>query len=81
MPEPATDYVSRGSRRAAAKTATIVGTVRDSATAVAWFRKRTPEQFYDFVYQVSIVPQHVYGAVAPAQLRTPPAGCAPRRGT
>jgi peptide/nickel transport system substrate-binding protein len=43
--------------------------VRDSATAVAWFAKRTPEQFYDLVYQVSIIPQHVYGAVAPAQLR------------
>jgi peptide/nickel transport system substrate-binding protein len=44
-------------------------TARDSLTTVAWFRRRTPEQFYDFVYQVSIVPQHVYGAVAPAQLR------------
>ena len=33
--------------------------VRDSVTAVAWFRKRTPAQFYDLVYQVSIVPEHV----------------------
>src|SRR5688500_18138715 len=32
MPEPAPDYVSHGSRRAAATTATIVGSVRDSAT-------------------------------------------------
>ncbi len=43
--------------------------VRDSATAVAWFRQRAPEQFYDLVYQVSIIPQHVYAGVAPAQLR------------
>lgn len=43
--------------------------VRDSLTAVAWFGKRTPEQFYDLVYQVSIIPQHVYGGVPPAQLR------------
>jgi peptide/nickel transport system substrate-binding protein len=43
--------------------------VRDSLTAVAWFRERRPEQFYDLVYQVSIVPEHVYGAVPPARLR------------
>ncbi|HEU4997229.1 MAG TPA: peptide ABC transporter substrate-binding protein [Gemmatimonadaceae bacterium] len=34
-------------------------TVRDSLTAVAWFHKRTPEQFYDFVYQVQILPEHI----------------------
>jgi peptide/nickel transport system substrate-binding protein len=44
--------------------------VRDSLTAVAWYRRRTPEQFYDLVYQVMVVPQHVYGAVPAAQLRT-----------
>src|SRR4051812_13644759 len=27
-------------------------TVRDSLTAVAWFHKRTPEQFYDLAYQL-----------------------------
>ena len=45
-------------------------TVRDSLTAVAWYRRRTPEQFYDLVYQVMIVPEHVYGAVPAAKLRT-----------
>ncbi|MDQ3950335.1 MAG: ABC transporter substrate-binding protein, partial [Gemmatimonadota bacterium] len=45
-------------------------TVRDSMTAVAWYKKRTPEQFYDFVYQVAIVPEHVYGAVPRAALKT-----------
>lgn len=34
-------------------------TVRDSLTAVAWFHKRTPEQFYDFVYQMHVLPEHV----------------------
>jgi peptide/nickel transport system substrate-binding protein len=44
--------------------------VRDSMTAVVWYRKRTPEQFYDFAYQVAIVPEHVYGAVPRAGIKT-----------
>ena len=44
--------------------------VRDSLTAVAWYHRRTPEQFYDLVYQIWIVPQHRYGAVPRGQLRT-----------
>jgi peptide/nickel transport system substrate-binding protein len=44
--------------------------VRDSLTAVVWFRRRTPEQFTDFVYQLPIIPEHVYGGIAPEQLRT-----------
>ena len=44
--------------------------VRDSLTAVVWFKRATPEAFYDFVYQVPIVPEHVYAAVPAAQLRT-----------
>jgi len=43
-------------------------TVRDSMTAVAWFHRRTPEQFYDFVYQIQILPAHVLSAVAPDKL-------------
>jgi peptide/nickel transport system substrate-binding protein len=39
-------------------------------TAVAWYKKRTPAQFYDFVYQVAIVPEHVYGAVPRGALKT-----------
>jgi peptide/nickel transport system substrate-binding protein len=45
-------------------------TVRDSMTAVAWYEKRTPAQFYDFVYQAAIIPEHVYGAVPRAGLKT-----------
>jgi peptide/nickel transport system substrate-binding protein len=33
--------------------------VRDSLTAVAHFRTRTPEQFYDLAYQLYIMPEHV----------------------
>ena len=34
--------------------------MRDSLTAVAWFKRHTPEQFYDLVYQVAMMPEHVY---------------------
>lgn len=44
--------------------------VRDSVTAVAWFKKHTPEQFYDLVYQVLIVPEHRLGNTPVAQLKT-----------
>lgn len=44
--------------------------VRDSSTAVFWFKKRTPEQFYDVAYQIIVVPEHVYGAVHDTLLRT-----------
>lgn len=45
-------------------------TVRDSMTAVVWFGHRAPEQFYDAVYQVWIMPEHLLGAIPHAQLRT-----------
>ena len=51
--------------------------VRDSVTAVAWFKRRLPEQFYDFVYQVVIVPEHVLSNTPPAQLKDAEVG---RRG-
>jgi peptide/nickel transport system substrate-binding protein len=44
--------------------------VRDSLTAVAWFKRRTPEQFYDLVYQVPVVPEHILGNTPNAQLKT-----------
>lgn len=34
-------------------------TVRDSLTAVVWYGKRTPEQFFDFVYNVAVLPEHL----------------------
>ncbi|HEU4723180.1 MAG TPA: peptide ABC transporter substrate-binding protein [Gemmatimonadaceae bacterium] len=44
--------------------------VRDSLTAVAYFKRHTPEQFYDLVYQVSIVPQHILGNTPAGQMKT-----------
>ena len=44
--------------------------VRDSLTAAVYFKRRTPEQFYDFVYQVSILPEHVLSNTPPAQMKT-----------
>lgn len=51
--------------------------VRDSLTAVVWFKKRTPEQFYDVAYQLVILPEHVYGAIPPKELHTSPITRAP----
>jgi peptide/nickel transport system substrate-binding protein len=44
--------------------------VRDSLTAVAWFKQRTPEQFYDLVYQLRIIPAHVLKDIPRDKLRT-----------
>ena len=44
--------------------------VRDSLTPVVWYKQRRPEQFYDFVYQIYIMPEHVFGKVPRNQLRT-----------
>lgn len=44
--------------------------VRDSLTPVVWFKKRTPEQFYDIAYQILIMPEHAFGAIPLEQLHT-----------
>ncbi|HEV7389097.1 MAG TPA: peptide ABC transporter substrate-binding protein [Gemmatimonadaceae bacterium] len=41
----------------------------DSATAVFWFHARSPQQFYDAVYQLPIMPEHVWTGIAPAGWR------------
>jgi len=41
----------------------------DSATAVFWFHKRTPQQFYDATYQLPIMPEHVWKGIEPAAWR------------
>lgn len=43
--------------------------VPDSATAVFWFHKRTPQQFYDATYQMPIMPEHIWKAIAPSAWR------------
>ena len=44
-------------------------TTPDSATAVFWFHQRSPEQFYDAVYQNPIMPEHIWKSIAPAGWR------------
>jgi peptide/nickel transport system substrate-binding protein len=41
----------------------------DSATAVFWFHARSPQQFYDAVYQLPIMPEHVWKDIAPVGWR------------
>ncbi|MEO5580327.1 MAG: peptide ABC transporter substrate-binding protein [Gemmatimonadaceae bacterium] len=44
--------------------------VRDSLTAVFWFSRRSPLQFFDAVYPMSILPEHALGGVTGEALRT-----------
>ena len=43
--------------------------VRDSSTAVVWFARRTPQQFFDATYQMHIVPEHVFAGADRRNLR------------
>ncbi|MGI9078609.1 MAG: peptide ABC transporter substrate-binding protein [Gemmatimonadaceae bacterium] len=45
-------------------------TVRDSMTAVFWYKKRYPEQFFDAAYQMRILPEHILSGVKRSELRT-----------
>ena len=46
--------------------------VRDSLTAVVWFKARKPEQFFDIADQMFVLPQHLLGTVDRAQLASSP---------
>jgi peptide/nickel transport system substrate-binding protein len=41
----------------------------DAATAIYWFHARTPQQFYDAVYQLPIMPEHVWKNIPPSGWR------------
>ena len=45
-------------------------TARDSLTAVFWFSKRSPMQFYDAVNTMSILPRHLVGDATGPALRS-----------
>ncbi len=45
-------------------------TVPDSMTAVFWFSRRDPEQFFNATYQMYISPEHLLGHIAPADLKS-----------
>jgi peptide/nickel transport system substrate-binding protein len=47
-------------------------TADDSLHATFYFKKRTPLQFFDAVYQMAILPEHLLGKVSPADLKTSP---------
>ena len=47
-------------------------TVRDSLTAVVWYRQRYPEQFLDAAFQVRIHPEHWLGKVKREEYTTSP---------
>ncbi|MGH7663560.1 MAG: ABC transporter substrate-binding protein [Gemmatimonadaceae bacterium] len=47
-------------------------TIPDSVTAVVWFARRSPEQFFDFVYELLVLPEHVLGGIPAAELRSSP---------
>jgi peptide/nickel transport system substrate-binding protein len=51
--------------------------VRDSLTAVAWFKKRTPEQFYELAHQVFVLPEHVLKDIPGDKLATSDAAMKP----
>jgi peptide/nickel transport system substrate-binding protein len=47
-------------------------TVRDSLTAVVWWRRRTPEQFFQIAYNLAVMPEHLLGGVPRGALATSP---------
>jgi peptide/nickel transport system substrate-binding protein len=46
--------------------------VADSLTAVVWFARRSPQQFFDLVYHLYVLPQHLLARVAPDRLAASP---------
>ncbi|HUQ47999.1 MAG TPA: peptide ABC transporter substrate-binding protein [Gemmatimonadaceae bacterium] len=52
-------------------------TTPDSMTAVFWFKKRSPLQFFDAVYNMSILPDHLLKGTTGPALRTFPLGRTP----
>ena len=47
-------------------------TVRDSMTAVVWYKQRYPEQFLDAAFQIRIHPEHWLGQVKRSEYTTSP---------
>ncbi|MFN2398383.1 MAG: peptide ABC transporter substrate-binding protein [Gemmatimonadaceae bacterium] len=45
-------------------------TAPDSLTAVVWYSKRYPEQFFDVTYQMRVMPEHLLGKMKRADIKT-----------
>lgn len=52
-------------------------TVRDSLTAVFWFKRRTPQQFMDATFPLLILPSHLLASLPDSALANAPFGRAP----
>jgi peptide/nickel transport system substrate-binding protein len=61
-----------GSRVARALTDVDSVTTPDSLTAVVWYARRTPEQFYNVAYNVAVLPQHLLHDADRANLKAHP---------
>ncbi|MEP6766096.1 MAG: peptide ABC transporter substrate-binding protein [Gemmatimonadaceae bacterium] len=46
--------------------------VRDSLTAVVWWKKRNPEQFFQIVYSLAVLPEHLLASEPRATLAQSP---------
>jgi peptide/nickel transport system substrate-binding protein len=46
--------------------------VRDEQTAVFWFKRRTPQQFFDATYTMYILPSHLLDSIPMASVGTSP---------
>ena len=44
--------------------------VRDSLTAVVWYGRRSPEQFFEATHQLQIIPEHLLRDIPRKELRT-----------
>ncbi|MBL0169128.1 MAG: peptide ABC transporter substrate-binding protein [Gemmatimonadaceae bacterium] len=51
--------------------------VRDSLTAVVWFKRRTPQQFMDATYSMFILPSHLLASLPDSALLNAPFGRQP----
>lgn len=51
--------------------------VRDSLTAVFWYKRRTPQQFMDATYSMYVLPSHLLSSIADTALAKAPFGRAP----
>jgi peptide/nickel transport system substrate-binding protein len=52
-------------------------TVRDPRTAVFWFKRRTPQQFYDATYHMFVLPAHLLDSIPLTKLAEASFGHAP----
>ncbi|MEO6446295.1 MAG: peptide ABC transporter substrate-binding protein [Gemmatimonadaceae bacterium] len=43
--------------------------VRDSVTAVVWFARRSPEQFFQVIFNLAVLPEHLLASVPRDKLR------------